>query len=64
MGLQHFILPFSLLGIGIISCTVIWIIERTLKPMGKNSSSSADANVADVDVVTAYVDNDVCKTIT
>ena len=54
MGLQHFILPFSLLVIGIVLSTVVWTIEMNIKHMDKSGGSA----VVDVgtDVATAYVD--------
>ena len=54
MGLEHFILPFTFLGIGIVLSTVVWTIEMNIKHMDKSGGSA----VVDVgtDVATAYVD--------
>ena len=54
MGLEHFILPFSLLGIGIVLASVVLAIERSIKRMDK--SGGAAVIDIEVDVVSAYVD--------
>ena len=36
MGLEHFILPFTFLGIGIVLSTVVWTIEMNIKQMDKS----------------------------
>ena len=54
MGLQHFILPFSFLGIGLVLSTVVWTIELIFKHMIKSCKVAVD--VADVDMVATDVD--------
>ena len=39
MGIQHFILPFSILAIGLVLSTVVWTIELIIKLNDKSKSS-------------------------
>ena len=41
-GLQHFILPFSLLSIGLALSTVVWTIEFSIKHIGKRGRVAVD----------------------
>ena len=60
MGLQHFILPFSFLGVGLVLSTVVFIIELSIKHIGKNRGAAVDVDVAADDVIAAdAVDFDV-----
>ena len=56
MGLEHFILPFSLLGIGIVLASVVLAIERSIKRMDKSGGAAVIDIGTEVDVVSAYVD--------
>ena len=61
MGLKHFILPFSFLGIGILLSMVVWIIELSIKRIGQSSGAAVgvdEANVLDVDGGDGDVDID------
>ena len=52
MGLKHFILPFSFLGIGILLSMVVWIIELSIKRIGQSNGAAVavdEPNVLDVD---------------
>ena len=59
MGLKHFILPFTFLGIGIVLSMVVWIIELGIKHMGKSNRVAVDVDVAEVNNAEVDVDNDV-----
>ena len=58
MGLQHFILPFSLLGVGLVLATVVWTIELSIKHMGTSSRAAVDGDAADAEIVEADIDVD------
>ena len=36
MGLQHFILPFSFLGVSLVLSTAVWTIELIIKHIGNS----------------------------
>ena len=59
MGLKHFILPFTFLGIGLVLSMVVWIIELAIKHMDKSYRVAVDVDVAEVNVAEVDVDNDV-----
>ena len=59
MGLQHFILPFTFLGIGLVLSTVVLIIELSIKHIGESGRTAVDVDVDDADVEVADADVDV-----
>ena len=50
MGLQHFILPFSLLAIGLVLASVVFIRELSIKHIGNSSRVNVDVTEVDVDI--------------
>ena len=70
MGLQHFILPFSVLAIGLVLSTLVWTLEMNIKHCGKsggaaialeavdNEAEFEEVKIVDVDANDIEDDND------